>query len=102
MFTVPAELTIVTQDGFSSGSVGFSQSGSEFLLEPAQVSADTARLLIGHFSSAGTTAPTAEEVAALMPGSGSAESAARHGVTQELNRASQAGDTRTRPSSRSI
>lgn len=92
MFTVPAELTIVTQDGFSSGSVGFSQSGSEFLLEPAQVSADTARLLIGHFSSAGTTAPTAEEVAALMPGSGSAESAARHGVTQELNRASQAGE----------
>lgn len=91
-FTVPAELTIVAPTSFAPTSVAFSQSADAFLLGPARLSADTARLLIGHFSSGGTTAPTPEEVAALMPGGGSAENSARHGVTQELIRASQAGE----------
>src|SRR5690606_25346614 len=85
-FTVPAELTIVAPTSFAPTSVAFSQSADAFLLGPARLSADTARLLIGHFSSGGTTAPTPEEVAALMPGGGSAENSARHGVTQELIR----------------
>lgn len=92
VMAVPAELTIVAPGPFAAGSAGFSQSSEAFVLEPARIRGDTARLLVGHFSSAGTTAPTAEEVAALTPGSASAEATARHGVTEELSRASLAGE----------
>lgn len=90
-FTVPAELTIVAPVAFATPTIAFSQTGTAFTLAPAVVHGDTARIMVGHFSSAGTTAPTPEETAALASSGGDAETNARHGVAQELNSAAAAG-----------
>lgn len=91
-FTRPAELTIIAPAAFAAPTVAFSQSGAGFLLAPAAVRGDTARIMVGHFSRAGTTAPTPEEAAALAASGPDAENTARHGVAQELNRAAAAGE----------
>jgi len=89
-FAIPAELTIVATAPFARGSAAFSQSSDGFALAPAHLSGDTAVLLIGHFSSSGTTEATPGEVAALAPRGGSPEDNALHAVLKELNRAADA------------
>ncbi len=89
-FSIPAELEIVSPDAFNASTVAFSQSGNTFALAPAAISGDTARVLVEHFSSSGTAAPTSEETAALAPSGSDPASVARHGIAQENNRAAAA------------
>lgn len=91
-FSIPAELVIVSPTTFKPSTIAFSQSGDSFTLAPAAISGDTARVMVEHFSSSGTAAPTAEETAALAPAGSDPASAARHGIAQENNRAAEAGE----------
>ena len=86
-FAIPAELMIVAPEPFDPATIAFSQADAAFAIEPAVISGDSARLSIGHFSSSGTTAPTASEIAVLAAGAITPRGAALYGIARELHRA---------------